>query len=740
MIAPTGALVLLNVVPETVQLLLRRNGQVLTARPGDVLGRGDGANVRIERDVVSRQHAQLHRGPEGWFLTDLDSANGLFGSDGIARERIELSVGETVFSLGPPEAGCELAITIPERLAHSVTNRIPLQDLEKQWPRSGPHDPPTPAPTVPPPAAPVLPPPPVQPPPAPRTRHGVSVRAEAVTVVVQEDLTILQPTWLTLPAGSMTAIVGPSGCGKSTLANLISGRSEPTAGVVAVDGVLMDAAVRTRIGVVPQYDAVHERLTVRQALSAAAKLRLPPGTTSDTIDATVTSTAARLGLSERLDTLVASLSGGQKKRVSVGYELVATPVMLVLDEPTSGLDPGLEQDLIEELRSLADSGTTTVLVTHSPEAATVADLVIVMAPGGHLTFVGPPTAVLGHFGVDDWADVFGRLTAETGPQWAAYYATTELYNHHVVAGPAAPLGGPSVGGLAPRSWWSDLRVMTTRYVQSLRADRRNLAILAAQAPLLGALFALVLSTRVFRSSLVPQTDTRQFLLACVLAMAWIGSSNSVREIVKQRRTFLRERAVGVSPSALVASRWLVLGVITVLQAAALYLTATIRQSPRLGSGVALSFGPLEFIGALALVGLATVGVGLVVSGTVRDANKAMATLPLVLIPLILFCGLVVPTAGRPVIEQLSYLNPILGGTSAGAVVVDVLDAEGCNATGIEAQLQIAFLGESIECDNSRWKPTASSQGANFALGAVQVLVLLALSFEITRRTTRDFSL
>jgi len=156
----------------------------------------------------------------------------------------------------------------------------------------------------------------------------------------------------------------------------------------------MSAAVRKRIGVVPQYDAVHERLTVSQALTAAAKLRVSSDTPRAAVDAAVAETAATLGLDGRLGTRVAKLSGGQKKRVSVGYELVADPIMMVLDEPTSGLDPGLEQELIAELRAMADRGTTTIVVTHSTEAAEQADLVVVMAPGGHVVFVGPPAAVL----------------------------------------------------------------------------------------------------------------------------------------------------------------------------------------------------------------------------------------------------------------------------------------------------------------------------------------------------------
>ncbi len=715
---------------------MRFGDRELVARPGDILGRGRHADVVIEATVVSRKHAQLHRGPAGWFLADLGSSNGLFGPDGTETAALELPAGTTRFTLGPPSSGCVIDVTVPDELAEVLTSRTP---------RTGPDT----APPVPPtqhqphalsPQDHVPHPPPVaavQVVATPETSPpGVSVRAEDLSVVVDGDLTILATTTLSLPAGSMTAIVGPSGCGKSTLANLLSGRGEPTTGTVKIDGQPMTTDIRKRIGVVPQYDAVHEQLTVARALRAAAKLRLASDTSTDVIDAAVVSAAEVLGLDERLTTPVSKLSGGQKKRVSVGYELVSDPVMMVLDEPTSGLDPGLEQELIEELRALADRGTTTVVVTHSTEAAAQADLVVVMAPGGHLAFIGPPGDVLAHFGVTDWADVFGRLTSETAAQWASYFATTTSHVEHVATPPTVQGENRSIGEHHERSWFTDFSVMTGRYLRTVLADWRSLALMAVQAPTLGLLFAFVLSTEVFASSLRPRTTAREFVLACVLAMVWIGASNSVREIVKERRTFLRERAVGVSPGALVASRWTILALVTVLQAIVLYFTATSRQEVPLSSGVLIGSGPIELISALALTGLASVGLGLTLSGTVRDANKAMAVLPILLIPVVLFSGLLIPLSGSPGIEQIGWINPIQWGSSAAAAVTDVLANEGCNPSGLEAQLQQALLGRTISCTNPRWQPTAATQAINMGVAVLHVAVLAVMSFVVTARSTR----
>lgn len=287
----------------------------------------------------------------------------------------------------------------------------------------------------------------------------------------------------------------------------------------------------------------------------------------------------------------------------------------------------------------------------------------------------------------------------------------------------------------------DLSVMTSRYLRSIVSDWRSVLLLSAQAPVLGLLFAAVLSRQVFITPLVPRTNAREFVLAALLAMVWIGASNSVREIVKERRTFLRERAVGVSAVSLVASRWLVLSVITIVQAVVLYYTATSRQQQPLTDGVLLgdSFGggPVELMIALSLVGLGSVGIGLLISALVSDVNKAMAILPIVLIPVVLFSGLLIPTTGRIGVEQLSWINPVMWGSSAAAVVADVLTNEGCDPNDLQTVIQQALLGRTVSCSNPRWQQTTGSQVVNLGMAVVQLVVLAGLSFVAADRSTRN---
>ena len=747
-------------VADTIRLVVE--GRTLEVRPGAILGRSRSADVVIRHPLVSRKHAQVHRSSTGWFISDLASSNGVYDADGRSTT-LMLGPDKNVFWLGPPNTGCAVEAITPTPLSEAVTkratrpdpaaatarlpdNRLPVQG---EAPRT-PLQPfaPSPAPR----RAPVLMPASASAQPvsgngrqqrrssAGWRASGVSVRAEGLTVIVDNELVILDEATLTIEAGTLTAIVGPSGCGKSTLANLLSGRTSPTKGTVTIGGQPMSGAIRQQIGSVPQYDAVHERLTVRHALTAAARLRLPAGTPSARIDEAVAKTADVLGLADRLNVRVAKLSGGQKKRVSVGYELVADPVMMVLDEPTSGLDPGLEQELIAELRAIADRGTTTLVVTHSPDAAEQADLVVVMAPGGHVAFVGPPDEVLDHFSASTWAEVFNQLTPDYAAQWAAYFRTSPAYHRHVVSPPRLATGSMApvaAGTTTDRSWSGDFRVMVGRYLRSIVADPKTLVLLAIQAPILGLLFAAVLDTNVFSIGLRPSTAAREFVLAVVLAMAWIGASNSIREIVKERKTFLRERAVGVSAGALVASRWVVLSAITIVQAVVLYFAAVSRQSTPPDQGVLLGRGPLELMAALIVVGLAGVGIGLVISGAVTDAAKSMAVLPIVLIPVILFSGLLIPTSGSFPLQLLSWIDPIQWGSSAAAVTSNVLEKEGCNPTGLQAQLQQVLLGRTISCTNPRWQPTALTQSLNLALGALNIAVLAGLSLVVTTRSTRS---
>ena len=223
----------------------------------------------------------------------------------------------------------------------------------------------------------------------------------------------------TFVPGTITAVLGPSGSGKSTLLKCLATVYRATHGKVHVDGADLFAdlaAYRHRIGYVPQDDIIHEALKVRSVLQFAARLRLGDRCTKDEIKTRVEQTARRLGLAERLSYRVRSLSGGQRKRVNIAVELLATPDLLIFDEPASGLDPATESDLLKILRGFADEQRTVILTTHSMEYLDRVDRVMLLHDG-FLVFSGVLPKLLAHFSAAVPSEVFGILRTKPAGEW-----------------------------------------------------------------------------------------------------------------------------------------------------------------------------------------------------------------------------------------------------------------------------------------------------------------------------------
>jgi ABC transport system ATP-binding/permease protein len=246
---------------------------------------------------------------------------------------------------------------------------------------------------------------------------GENIRLDVagVTKVVKlkhnRSLCLLNDVSLAIEPGQLVAFVGGSGAGKSTLMRSLLGIERTSAGVVFLNGDnLTDNfnIYRNTIGYVPQMDIVHTNLTVREVLTYAAKLRLPADAE---IDRVVDDTLRQIELTERQQTIVKSLSGGQLKRVSIGVELLADPKLFFLDEPTSGLDPGLDKKMMQLLRRLADRGCTVILVTHATSNITLCDRVAFMGLGGNLCYFGPPQQAIDFFNIPtgDFADIYINL-------------------------------------------------------------------------------------------------------------------------------------------------------------------------------------------------------------------------------------------------------------------------------------------------------------------------------------------
>ncbi|MFF8808222.1 FHA domain-containing protein [Streptomyces omiyaensis] len=606
------------------------------------IGRAPDNDVVVADLVVSRHHAELLARPDGtYWIHDLGSHNGTFLNGGPVVEPVRVTaddivgIGRSAFCL----SGGQL-------VEFTDTGEISLD-----------------------------------------------VQELAVTVD-RGRKTLLDGVSFPVGEKTLLAVVGPSGAGKSTLLGALTGQRPADRGTVLYDGrdLYRDyAELRQRIGLVPQDDILHLQLTVRRALSYAAELRFPGDTAPAERRARVEEVIGELGLAERADQPIHSLSGGQRKRVSVALELLTKPSLLFLDEPTSGLDPGMDRSVMHMLRGLADDGRTVVVVTHSVLSLDVCDRLLVLAPGGRVAYYGPPGDTLSFFGFDQWPEAFEAFETERDRDWAGRYRGSRFHRRYIedatlrpyapAGGAPGPSGAPDGSGAAPggagaaraqapppkpQGWGGQLRTLVRRYAAALAADRTFLAIMVALPFVMGAM-ARALS----EGSLNPESTLNVLLILCVGGVL-TGAANAVRELVKERSIYRRERAVGLSRSAYLASKVVVLGTVTVVQAVVLTLVALIGVPLNVPDGKGVLMPPLiEITLAVALLAFTAMMLGLLVSALVRKEEVTMPLLVLLAIVQVVFCGALLSVRGTPVLEQLAWLVPSRWAFAAMGATIDI---------------------------------------------------------------------
>ncbi|WP_093630923.1 ABC transporter ATP-binding protein/permease [Streptomyces sp. 3213.3] len=489
----------------------------------------------------------------------------------------------------------------------------------------------------------------------------VSLDVQDLTVAVDHGRKILLDQ-VSFPVGEkcLLAVVGPSGAGKSTLLNALTGQRPADRGTVLYDGrdLYRDyAELRQRIGLVPQDDILHAQLTVHSALSYAAELRFPQDTAKAERQARVEEVVRELGLQQRAEQPVHSLSGGQRKRVSVALELLTKPSLLFLDEPTSGLDPGMDRSVMHMLRGLADDGRTVIVVTHSVLSLDVCDRLLVLAPGGRVAYYGPPGDALAFFGFEHWPEAFESFERDQDRDWAGEFRDSPFQRQYIRNSTAQPhlLGSGPVAVAPPprpRSRSAQLGTLVRRYAAALAADRTFLAIMIALPFVMGAMARALAG-----STLTRETAMNALLILCVGGVL-TGAANAVRELVKERAIYRRERAVGLSRSAYLLSKVVVLGAITVAQAVVLTLVGLFGVDLNAPRGKGVLMPPLiEITVAVALLAFTAMMLGLLVSALVRKEEVTMPLLVLLAIVQVVFCGALLKLHGVPGLEQLSWLVP-----------------------------------------------------------------------------------
>jgi ABC transport system ATP-binding/permease protein len=521
-----------------------------------VLGRDTKVTVQLNDPAVSRQHAIIKKRATGYRITDLESRSGLF-VNGCRRFVHDLVIGDQV-QIGPFHFLFDGRHLV--RLHRLSLGRLIALDLEKRA-TSGP---------------------------------------------------ILEKLSFVAESGQFIGILGPSGAGKSTLLNALSGLRPPDSGRILIDGIDYYQnfdVLRSRIGHVPQDDLVHSELTVIEAFTFSARLRLPAGTSVSEIEVLVEDTIARLGLNDRSHFRISQLSGGQRKRINVGIELLNRPLLLFLDEPTSGLDPFSEFKMMELLRKLANTGCTVVCTTHVVENVFLMDQIAVMMKG-RLVFQGAPDSVCATFGVARFSELYAALQGVAPENLPFALSPLSL--------------GPddtkeSKGFPARRRSSFSLPILMQRQTALFRADLKNIIIALGQPLMIGAVVIAV----------TQEPPLAQFF--AYIGTLWFGCSNSAQEIIRELSIYRRERLVGLSRCSYLLSKLLWMGSLTALQALVLFAVVSFGEVGNKGDLW------LQIAGLIFLAYAAT-GIGLTLSTLARSAIQAVMLVPMVLIPQILFSG------------------------------------------------------------------------------------------------------
>ncbi|CAH0581419.1 unnamed protein product [Chrysodeixis includens] len=208
--------------------------------------------------------------------------------------------------------------------------------------------------------------------------------------------TILHDLCGTFNAGELTVIMGQSGAGKSTLMDILAGYSKPTSGSIYVNGrVRNEKMFRRRSCYILQDDQVQNMLTIQESLHIAADLKLGNHISGQQKKQRIEEIITSLGLTRARRTRAGNLSGGQKKRLAIGLELISDPPVMFLDEPTSGLDSSISKQIVYLLHLLARQGRTVVVTMHQPSAGLLymVDRIYAVA-AGRCAYVGSVTQLL----------------------------------------------------------------------------------------------------------------------------------------------------------------------------------------------------------------------------------------------------------------------------------------------------------------------------------------------------------
>jgi ABC-type multidrug transport system ATPase subunit/ABC-type multidrug transport system permease subunit len=493
-----------------------------------------------------------------------------------------------------------------------------------------------------------------------------------------------------LTRGELVCVMGASGSGKSTLLKVLGGQLQPTRGQILLNGQPLYEnldALKRYVSYIPQDDAFDEHLTIGENLQFAAAIRSPHLSRRDRTRR-LEGKLIELGLSERRDSIVGSavkktLSGGERKRLNIGLDMIGSADVYLFDEPTSGLSSKDSEHVIEIIRGMAHNKIVIVTI-HQPSSKIfqMFHKAILLDKGGRLVFFGTPTDMLRYFAEAEHQHQFGAdlgacpSCGTTRPEfifdvletplrdlsgdiiyeennrgqlmparryspefWRDKYEAFRLIQDvkqvSLRRDPALPLPpNPTQEPRAKIRWhdeWTQLRTLFRRAFTSKLRNRANLVITIGVAPILALLIATIL-----RYSDSGQYDFASayhiptFLFLTLIVAMFLGLTNSADDIIRDRAVLQRERNLNVRLSYYVFAKTVSLGVFALVQCVLFILIGNYVLQIR-----GMFWPDLAIVFLTAMSG---VSLGLVVSSLVADPKTASNIVPLVLIPQIIMGG------------------------------------------------------------------------------------------------------
>ena len=470
----------------------------------------------------------------------------------------------------------------------------------------------------------------------------------------------------TLRNGELLAIMGGSGTGKTTLLSLLNGTLRPQEGSITINGHdISEPKAKDLIGFVPQDDLLIEELTVYQNLWFTAKLCFE-GMPDEDIDRRVMKTLKDLGLDAAKDLKVGSainkyISGGQRKRLNIALELIREPAVLFLDEPTSGLSSADTEKVINLLKEQTLKGKLIVVNIHQPSSDVykLFDRLWLLDRGGYPVFDGNPIDAITYFKeAANYADAETSacpMCGNVNPEIVLNIIDEKALNsngelsderkmkpqdwHELYLKEREEMAKPAVSSIPPSDQkkpgvLKQFAIFLHRNIKTKITNVQYLLITLLEAPVLAAVCAML--TRYAPPegySVMDNKNLVSYFFMAVIVATFTGMSGSAEEIIKDRALLKRESFLHLSYSSYIWSKIIYMAGVSLIQT---LLFIAIGNTIMGIHGMFLTWWFILFVTAL-LANLT----GLLLSQCLNSVVAIYISIPMLLIPQILLCGLVV---------------------------------------------------------------------------------------------------